>query len=400
MFRRRLVAGLSLALVTAVTACGSSASSGGGGGGNGGSRSASAPGITADTITFGMVTPLSGPQSALGLDGRAGAEAFIASVNAKGGINGRKLALQVQDDQYQPQQSVAAAKYFRSNPVFAIWGNTGTATTLAALPIYEAAQLPVLFPEAFTTKLDAWKWSFRVSDSFGPSYKTLSDSLANHYTSGAKFGFLYQNDGTSVESLTGFKQGKTHVYSEQPFERTATSYTTQLQSLRSAGVTDVQFIGNPAQIAVVLKEADQMGFHPQWWGSTGVTSPDTVKLAGALAEGINTISFIASPDDPGQGAAAFRSAMSQYASGSNPSGFALNSWVGGLLIVDALKRAGTNPTRASFISAMESTKNLDTGGLTPPVTITSSKRVANPCIQILTERGGKFSAKGDFVCPS
>lgn len=375
-----------------------SASTSGGSGGGGGDTT----GVTDKTITFGLAAPLSGPVAALGLDSRAAVQSLMDKVNAEGGINGRKLQLVAQDDQYDPKQAVAAAKYFAGQkPVFGMWGNVGTATTLAAVPTYEQAGIPLLFPEALTDQMSSSKTTFLLTPGFGTTYKLLSDHMADDPRfKGKKIGFLYQNDGTSIESLEGFRKGATKVDVETKFERTANSYSPQVQRLKSGGAQVVLYIGNPSQLAVALKEADAIGYHPQWIGSLGITSPDTSKLAGALANGVMTVNPLSSPQSSVPGAKEFRAAMSQYQPKGTQSGFALFSWTGGQIIVDALKRAGRDLTRESFMKALEETSNLDTGGLLPPVTMSADNHIASRCLLLLVDKGGTFKQDGDFVCPS
>lgn len=401
--RRKVPAGLALLLaVLAVGACGggvtedsdsSQVSSGAG----------DTTGVTKDTITFGMVTPLAGQAAQLGQDGRAGAQALIAKVNEEGGINGRQLKLLVQDDKYDPKQAVAGARYFASQaPVFGLWGNIGGATTLAALPVYEQANLPLLFPLAFTSKLYDYPSGYQLTTSFLDTYEMFSNYLAEQpgFTEDHKFGIMYQNDGTSVEYVDGFKQGATELAMAVPFERTANSYRAQLQRMQAAGITDVLMVGNVAAIAIALKEANATQFKPQWWGTLVGTSPDTFKLAGKLAEGMITVNPYVSPDSDEPGAAEFRDAMAKYQPNATQSNYALNSWVGGLIIIDALERAGEDLTRESFLEALNDTKELDMGGLMTPVTISADRRIASVCNILLEAKGGTFVPRGEPLCPS
>lgn len=381
-----------------VTACAGATTSDAGNTGAAGGGDTS--GVTEDTITLGMVTPLSGPAAALGTDGRAGAEALVARVNDEGGINGRQLVLQVQDDQYDPKLAVAGARYFATEqPVLAAWGSVGTATTLAAVPAYESARMPLLFPLAPSAEIEAYERSFQLTASWSDQYQLFSEHTAqNPDTAGRKFAVMYQNDGPSAEILEGFRQGPMNVVAEVPFERTATSYSAQVELLKNAGATDVFVSSSAAQFAVILKQADQIGFQPQWWGSYGVSSPDLIKLAGPLAEGVRTVNPYtpASADVPG--AREFHEAMDTYQPDATKSGYALNSWIGGLIIVDALERAGDDLTRESFVEALQSTSDLDVGGLMPPVTLTAEDRVASRCLQEAVVEGGSFVPQADFYC--
>ncbi|WP_172457434.1 ABC transporter substrate-binding protein [Pseudonocardia sp. N23] len=371
----------------------SQSDSGGGGG-------AAAPGITADTITLGMVTPMTGPFAALGTDGQAGADALIQTVNAAGGINGRKLALAVQDDQYDPKQAVAGARYFATQqPVLGIWGNNGTATTLAGMPTLQQAGVPLLFPMALSTQLATYDRSFASMLPLSAQFQLLSDWVATQPNlATGRWGILYQNDGTSAEVADGFKKGKTPLTDNVNFERTATSYATQLQKLQAGGITNLVFIGNVNQISVALKEADQTGYKPQWYSSLGNTSPDLAKLTGPLAEGVITVNPYAPPQSDLPGTNEFRAAMEKYEPGKSQSMYALNSWVGGKIIVDALQRAGKDVTRDSFLAALQETKDLQVGNIMPPISLTATDRTASTCIVLAAVNQGVFKANGDPVC--
>ena len=315
-------------------------------GGTSGGGAAAAPGVTADTITLGMVTPLTGQFAALGVDGRAGAEALIATVNDAGGINGRKLALSVQDDQYDPKQAVAGARYFASQePVLGIWGNNGTATTLAGLPTLQQSGVPLLFPMALSTKLAEYDKSFASMLTLSGQFNLYSNWIATQPDqAAAKWGILYQNDGTSAEVVDGFKKGKTPVTADATFERAATTYAPQLQRLQQAGITNVVFIGNANQLSVTLKEADQTGFKLKWTSSLGNTGPDLAKLVGPLAEGVVTVNPYAPPRAT---CPAPTSSAPRWTSTSRARRRACsrcNSWVGGKIIVDALQRTGKDVT--------------------------------------------------------
>src|ERR1700688_4003280 len=63
------------------------------------------PGVTPDSIKIGSCRALSGASSFLGTQMVAGAKAYFNLVNPQGGVNGRKLALETEDDQYDPDKA-------------------------------------------------------------------------------------------------------------------------------------------------------------------------------------------------------------------------------------------------------------------------------------------------------
>src|SRR5947208_1655507 len=100
--------GVIAAVMLAVAVCGSSSSSSGGGGSSSSAGGATAPGVTASTITFGTHQPLTGPAAPGYSEIAPASQAFFNYVNAHGGVFGRKIHLIIKDDGYNPTNTVNA----------------------------------------------------------------------------------------------------------------------------------------------------------------------------------------------------------------------------------------------------------------------------------------------------
>src|SRR5437762_10923994 len=110
MWKSRVLFGVLCALVIA-----SAASAGG----------SATPGVTSKQILIGGTTPLSGPASAFSAVAK-GADAYFKYVNAKGGVNKRKVKYKYVDDGYDPAQTVQATKQLvQQDKVFAICNSLG-----------------------------------------------------------------------------------------------------------------------------------------------------------------------------------------------------------------------------------------------------------------------------------
>jgi ABC-type branched-subunit amino acid transport system substrate-binding protein len=68
------------------------------------------PGVTDKEIKLGTWIPLTGALAAYGVPFRAGIDAYIGALNAAGGVKGRKVVVIVEDNAYNPQRTVAAAR--------------------------------------------------------------------------------------------------------------------------------------------------------------------------------------------------------------------------------------------------------------------------------------------------
>src|SRR5579883_3319475 len=89
--------------------------------------SGATPGVSSKTITIGGTFPLTGPAQLYGVIPKA-ENAYFQYINAKGGVNGRKIVFKVYDDQYNPANTVPLThKLVQQDHVFAVYGSLGTA---------------------------------------------------------------------------------------------------------------------------------------------------------------------------------------------------------------------------------------------------------------------------------
>ena len=89
--------------------------------------------------------PLTGEAAAFGTVG-PGAKAYFDYVNAKGGVNGRKIEYRYYDDAYNPAQTVQLTRRLvEQDKVFAVFNSIGTANNLAIRDYLNAQKVPQLF---------------------------------------------------------------------------------------------------------------------------------------------------------------------------------------------------------------------------------------------------------------
>jgi hypothetical protein len=162
-------------------------------------------GVTKDQIVIGSIQDLSGPIAALGKYVHNGMVLRVESINAAGGIHGRKIKLIVEDSNYDPKKSVLAAqKLVTQDRIFAMIGTLGSPTTLASMPVVLEKNVLHLFPVSSHTA------------TYEPFHK-LKFSTANPYPNSTRIGveqmlkmkpykrvaILYQDDEYGIDVLNG-----------------------------------------------------------------------------------------------------------------------------------------------------------------------------------------------------
>ena len=185
-------------------ACGRDDDDGDGGGGGGGD-----PGITDDSIKLGGSYPFSGPASAY-RSIEQGAQAHFSFVNAKGGVDGRKIDFVTLDDAYEPAKAVQnARRLIQEEQVFALFNTLGTANNVAIWDYANKQEVPQVFvatgASLWGADIAAHPWTIGWQPDYVTESKVYADYLKQEKPN-AKVAVLYQNDAFGEDLVNGFKE--------------------------------------------------------------------------------------------------------------------------------------------------------------------------------------------------
>jgi amino acid/amide ABC transporter substrate-binding protein, HAAT family (TC 3.A.1.4.-) len=134
-------------------------------------------------LPIGFTAQLTGIQAELGVQERNGVQLAVETINASGGVVGRKIELIIRDDLGIPEQAKAADSDLINAGVLAIIGHATSSQTLAGLEVTNPAHMVMLSPTVSTPKLSGLDdYFFRVY----PSFKDSSQAFAQ---------YIYQNSG-------------------------------------------------------------------------------------------------------------------------------------------------------------------------------------------------------------
>src|ERR1700685_2450103 len=136
-------------------------------------------GATDTEIKIGNIMPYSGPASAYGVIGKT-EQAYFNTINAEGGINGRKITFVSYDDAYSPPKAVEQArKLVESDEVLLIFNSLGTPSNSAIMKYMNAKKVPQLFVASGATKFGDPK-NFPWTMGFPPNYQSESHIYAKY----------------------------------------------------------------------------------------------------------------------------------------------------------------------------------------------------------------------------
>jgi branched-chain amino acid transport system substrate-binding protein len=364
---------LAAAGAMALTSCSSSGGKKGGGGlgggtaaATGGATSAAAGGGSGKTYKIGFEGPLSGPNAQLGINEEYGAEIAVDQANANSSL-GFKVQLVKSDDEGNPTTSPAAARTLTQDPtVLGVIGPSFSGSTLAVGKIYSAAGMPFITPSASNGTLGNQGWStfFRVIPNDFVEGPQGADFLARH---GTKKLFVLQDlspYGKGVaDAVVKEAKAKGIKVTEQGLDGTSTkNYNPIAQTIVASGVDTLFYAGYDAQAALLAKALDAAGFKGTKIGGNGIKSSVFTKGAGASGNGWYMTCGCA--DATTLPAAKAFTAAYEKKFNTPPSTYSPEAFDATNIMIQAIKDAGPNPTRATILAKIKTT---DYKGLTAQI---------------------------------
>src|SRR5215210_1646903 len=399
--------GLIAALALVPAGCGRDSESGGGGGGGGGSD----PGITKTSIKLGGSYPFSGPASAYGTIGE-GAKAYFKYLNAKGGVNGRKIEFITLDDAYEPPKALQnARRLVQQEKVFAMFNTLGTPNNLAIWDFLNQQKVPQLYVATGASDWgkDVDKHPYTIG--WQPNYVTEAKVYADYLKKekpNAKVAVLYQNDGFGKDLLGGFEDAiggsGIKVVDKEPYNVTDPTISAQMGRLARSGADAFLNITTPkfsAQAIAAIAKSDWKPLHIL--NNVGASKTLVLKPVGfENAKGIVSTQYFKDPEDPQWADDAamkeYRDALKKYSPKSNPDdAFAMYGWTAAQTMAKALEGM-KEPTRESL---MEAVRNLDLeiGTMLPSNKIQTGPDDGYPieAMQIMKFDGENWKLQGDLI---
>jgi len=321
-------------------------------------------GVTATSILLGNTIAQTGPASAYGTIAQAELAYFTYVNNTQGGVNGRKILFKILDDGYNPAQTVPLTKQLvEQDQVFAMFSGLGTQDQVSVQQYLNAQKVPQMFVATGATAFDAnFKdnpWTIGWQPPYqGESRIYAKDILANHAS--AKIGVLYQNDDYGQDYLKGLNDGlganKSMIVDAEAYDVTAADVTAQLVKLKAKGADTVFLFSTPKFTIGSLATIPKLGWAPQIYLNS-VSAPQVYMAiaakAGAKLDGVISVGYLKDPTDPqwanDAGMQLYKTVIANCPTCNVNDSFNLYGVAVAYTMVDVLKQAGTNMTRANVI---------------------------------------------------
>jgi branched-chain amino acid transport system substrate-binding protein len=388
-FRWQAAAMLTAAALGVAACSSSSSSSASSGSSSNAALTASAPGITATTITVGSHQPLTGPAAPGYSEIAPASSAYFDYVNANGGVYGRKIVYKYLNDAYDPTTTASVVRQLvLQDGVYAIFNGLGTPTHLAAVSFINSEKVPDVF---VASGCECWDQPSLYPETFGWQLdyvregKILGQYVAQNFK-GKKVAFFYQDDEFGMDGVKGLEDEipASQVVSKQSYVDTNVNIAPQVAALRASGAQVVVAYSIPAFTALLKLDSLKLGFNPTLVVSSVGSDPITLsgllesfaKQGGAtvngnaLTNGIITDEYLPalSTSDPWYNL--FVKIHNQYDAKEPLDGNFFYGMSVAYTFVEAMLKAGRNPTRADLVSAINA--GLPQGPMVAPFAYSST----------------------------
>ena len=282
-------------------------------------------------VTIAVAGPMTGDEAVGGEQLKRGAEQAVKDINAKGGVLGKKLFLDVEDDACDPKQAVAVANKIASAGIKFVDGHYCSGSSIPASAVYHDEGIIQITPGSTNPALTeaafakGWKNVFRTCGRDDAQGKVAGEYLAEHYKD-KKVAIIDDKSaygaGLARETEKNFeaKGGKPTIVDQiNPGEK---DYSALVSKLNAAGIDVLYYGGYHAELALITRQSREAGYKETIISADDTPTAEFWKVTGPAGEGVM---FTFAPD-PRENPAA-KSVVAEFKKqGFDPESYTLYSY--------------------------------------------------------------------------
>jgi branched-chain amino acid transport system substrate-binding protein len=274
MFERRVFLGATLAGLAGASAAGGEARAQG----------------TTGPIRIASAGPMTGQYAAFGAQLRAGAEQAVTDLNAKGGVLGRQLALEIGDDACDPRQAVSVANQLASRGVRFVAGHFCSGSSIPASKVYGEEGVLQITPASTNPRFtDEGSWNtFRTCGRDDQQGQIAGKYIADNFK-GQRIAILHDNSAygkgladETKKALNAAGVTETLYAAYTPGER---DYSAIVSRLQQANVGVIYIGGYHTESGLIIRQAKERGLNATLIGGDALVTNEFWQITGAAGEG-------------------------------------------------------------------------------------------------------------------
>lgn len=333
-------------------------------------------------IRIGFFGDLSGPTYNFGQSALNGTLMAADEINQAGGINGRRLDVVMQDDKGSPEMAAqSSSKLIQQYKVAAIIGAGASGNNLAAAPNAQSSQTPLIAPSSTHPAVtQAGDYIFRACYIDAFQGEVMARFAAN--TLKAKkaaimvdFNAPYSRGLTEFFELS-FAKLDGRIVAKQSYSQGDADFRGQLSAIKAAEPDVIYIPGYYGDVAIIAKQARQVGLTQPLLGADGWDAPELWELARDAVNG-SYISNHYSVDDPAETIQKFVRDYRLRYQNLTPDAHAALAYDALRFLADAMRRAGSTEG-PKLRDALAATKNFP--GVTGVISMDANRNAVKPAV--------------------
>ncbi len=357
------------------------------------------PAATSNEIKIGANFELTGGVANFGKQTLNGIQMAVKEVNAAGGVlGGKKIVVVVADNKSEPAEATnAITKLITQDKVVAVLGPVTSTNVLATVQVAQDNKIPVLTATGTNEKItvDGGKvrpFAFRACF-IDPFQGRVMANYASK-TVKAKTAVIYVDSssdyskGLSQSFEATFTQNGGKILGKEAFLAKDQDFKATLTKIKAMNAEVIFIPAYYEEVGKIVKQARELGITVPMLGTDGWDDPKVVEIAGAAALNNTYFSNHYSSQDKDPNVVKFVEAYKKEYN-QEPSALAALGYDSGLMIIDAIKRAGAADS-VKIKDALEQTKNLQVS--TGILTIDSNHNPVKSAV-VIEMKDGKQSFK-------
>ncbi|MCG7507462.1 ABC transporter substrate-binding protein [Mesorhizobium retamae] len=324
----------------------------------------SASAAYAEDISIAVVGPMTGQLATIGDQFKQGAQAAVEAINAAGGVEGRQIKLDIEDDQCDPKQAVSVANRIVGNGVKFIDGHACSGSSIPASAVYAEAGALMMSPASSNPLMtdDAakkgWSTIMRLYTRDDAQGAFVGPWIAKKYA-GKNVVVLHDKSaygqGVADAVRTTMNDGGLKEILYEGINAGEKDYSALVTKLKELKADVVYFGGYHPEAGLILRQASEQGFKFQLIMPDSIASPEFWQVAGPAGEG----TMFVFPSDPQARPEAKEAIEKIKAKGFVPEGFTLFSYATIQAFAEGIKRAGSDDP-AKVAAALKDGKPIST----------------------------------------
>jgi branched-chain amino acid transport system substrate-binding protein len=342
-------------------------------------------------VTIATAGPMTGQYAVFGEQMKRGAELAVKDINAKGGVNGEQLSLQIGDDACDPKQAVAVANQFVNDGVVFVAGHFCSGSSIPASAVYNEEGILQMSPASTNPQL--------TEQGFDNVFRTCGrDDVQGQYAAnyvvdnnvGSKVAILHDKTAYGKGLADEFKKQLNARGVEEVMYEAITAgdkdFTALITKMKEAGVDLIYLGGYHTEAGLITRQSREQGFNAKMMSGDALVDKQYWEITGATGEG----TLMTFAPDPRKKETAANVVAEFKAAGYDPEGYTLYTYAAIQAFAEAANKAGSTDPEAVASALKEGTYDTVLGTLA----FNEKGDVKNPEYVMYVWKGGQYGELG------